>query len=125
MWGQKKGECISFDLTKMNALPSCLPPSLPPYSNLGSEHNLSVILCPLSPSLSQTEALFTFQGASNHLSPCPPLFSTAIELSDDSYGDERVYGVEGSEVNSEDSDIQEVLPVPNPWASLGKKGKIG
>lgn len=49
----------------------------------------------------------------------------ASELSDDSYEDERVYGVEGSEVNSEDSDIQEVLPVPNPWASLGKKGKIG
>lgn len=49
----------------------------------------------------------------------------ASELSEDSFEDERVYEEEGSEVNSEDSDIQEVLPVPNAWASLGKKGKIG
>lgn len=83
-----------------------------------------VLSVPSLPPCPKREALFTFQGASNHLSPCP-LFSTASELSDDSYEDEQVYGVEGSEVNSEDSDIQEVLPVPNPWASLEKKGKIG
>ncbi|KAL6090081.1 hypothetical protein STEG23_013093 [Scotinomys teguina] len=47
------------------------------------------------------------------------------ELSEDSYIEERVYEVEGLEVNSDDSDIQEVLPVPNAWARLGKKGKIG
>ncbi|XP_050998089.1 testis-specific Y-encoded-like protein 2 [Acomys russatus] len=44
------------------------------------------------------------------------------ELSEDSY---EVYEVEESEVNSQDSDILEVLPAPNAWASLGKKGKIG
>lgn len=39
--------------------------------------------------------------------------------------EEPVFQEEGSELNSEDSDIQEVLPVPNAWASLGKKGKMG
>lgn len=50
---------------------------------------------------------------------------TAIVLSEDSYEEDQVYEVEASEVISDDSDVQEVLPVPNAWASLGKKGKIG
>lgn len=115
------------------------PPALLPSSNLGSEHNLSGTLSPLSSSLSQTEALVTsgprpskatgiwsvhFSRGIQPPAPCPLSF-TASELSEDSYEDERVYEEEGSEVNSEDSDIQEVLPVPNAWASLGKKGKIG
>lgn len=49
----------------------------------------------------------------------------AIVLSEDSYEEDQVYEVEASEVISDDSDVQEVLPVPNAWASLGKKGKIG
>lgn len=77
------------------------------------------------PQKPQLFVLFTFQGASNHLPLCPPLSFTASELSEDSYEDEQIYGEERSEVNSEDSDIQEVLPVPKAWASLGKKGKIG
>ncbi|XP_021519785.1 testis-specific Y-encoded-like protein 2 [Meriones unguiculatus] len=47
------------------------------------------------------------------------------ELGEESYVEEQIYEGEESEVNSEDSDIQEVLPVPNAWASLGKNKKIG
>lgn len=47
------------------------------------------------------------------------------EQGEDSYEEERSYEEEGSEVNSEDSDIEEVLQVPNVWATLGKRGKTG
>ncbi|XP_041500671.1 testis-specific Y-encoded-like protein 2 [Microtus oregoni] len=46
-------------------------------------------------------------------------------LSEDSYEEEQIFEEEGSELNSEDSDVQEVLPVPNAWTSLGNKEKMG
>uniref|UniRef100_I3NDP8 Testis-specific Y-encoded-like protein 2 n=1 Tax=Ictidomys tridecemlineatus TaxID=43179 RepID=I3NDP8_ICTTR len=45
------------------------------------------------------------------------------EQSEDSYEEERSYEEEGSEIDSEDSDIEEVLQVPNAWANPGKRGK--
>nr|XP_044996790.1 testis-specific Y-encoded-like protein 2 isoform X2 [Jaculus jaculus] len=44
---------------------------------------------------------------------------------EDSYEEEQIFEEGGSEVDSEDSDIQELLQVPNTWASPGKKGKTG
>lgn len=46
-------------------------------------------------------------------------------LSEACYGEEQIFEEGGSELNSEDSDVQEVLPVPNAWTSLGNKEKMG
>lgn len=140
-------EYVHFDQAKINALPpaflsSCLP-STPPAPLGLNTISVALPLPPapnpvssLSPSLFQAEALGKWsQALQNHsylfcsLSEGRPttllLLPFTGELSEDSYEEEQVFEEEGSELNSEDSDIQEVLPVPNTWASLGKKGKTG
>ncbi|KAM6144188.1 testis-specific Y-encoded-like protein 2 [Erethizon dorsatum] len=47
------------------------------------------------------------------------------EQGEDSYQEEGSYEEEGSEVDSEDTDMEQVLQVPNAWSNLGKGGKTG
>lgn len=140
-------EYVHFDQAKINALPpaflfSCLPPTPPTPLGLNT-NNLSGTS---SPSCPQPRVLsLTLPAPSRgtwQVVPGPPksqlfcslsegrpttllLLPFTGELSEDSYEEEQIFEEEGSELNSEDSDIQEVLPVPNTWASLGKKGKMG
>lgn len=69
----------------------------------------SYLLCSLSEGRPTTLLLLPFTGV----------------LSEACYGEEQIFEEGGSELNSEDSDVQEVLPVPNAWTSLGNKEKMG
>lgn len=69
----------------------------------------------------------------NHPPPFfPPYFSLPCtgseqegEDSDDEEGSEEEEGIEEDSEGGEDSDMEEVLQVPNPWANPGKRGKTG